>query len=108
MRDPDGEDRRRSTDRQADRPDAVDSNNLARGFKRVVDDLSSYYLLGYYSNGKLDGKFHSISVRVKRPGVRVRARRGYMAATLATAARSVTAAPAVDSAEAAAAHAVEA
>ena len=48
----------------------VNSNDLAGGLKRVVDDLSSYYLLGYYSTGKLDGKFHSISVRVKRPGVR--------------------------------------
>ena len=55
----------------------VDSNNLAGGLKRVVDDLSSYYLLGYYSIGKLDGKFHSIAVRVKRPGVQVRARRGF-------------------------------
>lgn len=64
----------------------VDSNNLAGGLKRVVDDLSSYYLIGYYSSGKLDGTFHPISVRVKRPGVRVRARRGYMAATPATAA----------------------
>jgi hypothetical protein len=36
-------------------------------------------LLGYYSTGKLDGKFHSISVRVKRPGVSVRARRGFQA-----------------------------
>jgi VWFA-related protein len=59
----------------------VDSNNLARGLKRVVDDLSSYYLLGYYSSGKLDGRFHAITVRVKRPGVQVRARRGYLAAT---------------------------
>lgn len=59
----------------------VDSNNLGAGMKRVVADLSSYYLLGYYSNGKLDGKFHPITVRVKRPGVQVRARRGYMAAT---------------------------
>ena len=59
----------------------VDSNNLAEGFKRVVADLSSYYLLGYYSTGKLDGRFHPITVRVKRPGVNVRARRGYLAAT---------------------------
>jgi VWFA-related protein len=59
----------------------VDSNNLDAGMKRVVADLSSYYLLGYYSNGKLDGKYHAITVRVKRAGIQVRARRGYMAAT---------------------------
>ena len=59
----------------------VDNNNLAAGMKRVVADLSSYYLLGYYANTKLDGKYHAITVRVKRPGVQVRARRGYMAAT---------------------------
>jgi VWFA-related protein len=91
----------------------VNSNNLAAGLKRVVDDLSSYYLIGYYSSGKLDGKFHPISVRVKRPGVRVRARRGYLAATPETAASMARAAagkpaPAIESAEAAAAHAVEA
>jgi VWFA-related protein len=57
----------------------VGTNNIAAALRRVVDDLSSYYLLGYYSTGKLDGKFHSISVRVKRPGVSVRARRGYQA-----------------------------
>src|SRR5262249_30913804 len=59
----------------------VDTNALSRGLRRIVNDLSSYYLLGYYSGGKLDGKFHSITVRVKRPGVQVRARRGYLAAT---------------------------
>jgi VWFA-related protein len=74
----------------------VDSNDIAGGLKRVVDDLSSYYLLGYYSSSKLDGKFHPISVRVKRPGVQVRARRGYLAATPADAATaSSTAAPSV-------------
>src|SRR6202011_1210402 len=72
----------------------VDSNNLDAGLKRVVADLSSYYLLGYYSTGKLDGKFHSISVRVKRPGVQVRARRGFLAATPAELKTTVRGAPA--------------
>jgi hypothetical protein len=66
----------------------LNSNNLDAGFRRVVDDLSSYYLLGYYSTAKLDGRFHSITVRVKRPGVQVRGRRGYLSATAAEAERA--------------------
>lgn len=72
------------------------SNNLDPGLRRIADDLSSYYLLGYYSgNTKLDGRFRKISVRITRPGVAVRARRGYKAATEeeAAAARKATAAP---------------
>lgn len=62
---------------------AVDNtNDFTAGLKRIAADLSFYYLLGYYStNTALDGKFRSIRVRVKRPGVQVRARRGYRAAT---------------------------
>jgi VWFA-related protein len=60
----------------------VNNNDIERGMQRIVDDLTSYYLLGYYSsNRKLDGRFRAIKVRVKRPGVDVRARRGYRAAT---------------------------
>jgi hypothetical protein len=60
----------------------VETNNLDQGFQRIVDDLTSYYLLGYYStNTALDGKVRRIKVRVKRRGVDVRARRGYLAAT---------------------------
>lgn len=60
----------------------INTNNVAAGLKRIADDLSSYYLLGYYStNTKLDGRYRTITVRVKRPGVRVRARRGYRART---------------------------
>ncbi|MBI3401466.1 MAG: VWA domain-containing protein [Acidobacteria bacterium] len=85
----------------------VNSNDLARGFKRIVDDLSSYYLMGFYSNGRLDGKFHALTVRVKRPGISVRARRGYLAATpgaatAAAATRDAATTPAVANAETAA------
>lgn len=60
----------------------VNTNDLDAGLRRIADDLTSYYLLGYYStNRKLDGSFRKISVKVKRPGVEVRARRGYRAAT---------------------------
>jgi VWFA-related protein len=60
----------------------VDSNDLDRGMTRIAADLSSYYLLGYAStNARLDGKFRKITVRVKRAGVDVRARRGYRAPT---------------------------
>ena len=60
----------------------VNTNNIDAGLKRIADDLSSYYLIGYYStNSKLDGRFREITVRVTRPGVRVRARRGYRGRT---------------------------
>lgn len=58
----------------------INTNNLTAGAQRIVQDLSSYYLLGYYStNDKLDGNWRTIKVRVKRPGVQVRARKGYRA-----------------------------
>jgi VWFA-related protein len=72
----------------ADSTDGVavlDTNNFAPALQRMTADLTSYYLLGYYSTGQLDGKFHAIRVRVKRPGVQIRARRGYLAANTATA-----------------------
>jgi VWFA-related protein len=67
----------------------IGTNMIREALRRVVEDLNSYYLLGYYSTGKLDGRFHSISVRVKRPGVSVRARRGYQALREADIARAV-------------------
>ncbi|HET9830315.1 MAG TPA: VWA domain-containing protein, partial [Vicinamibacterales bacterium] len=71
----------------------LNTNNIEPMLRRVVDDLSSYYLLGYYSTGKLDGKFHSITVRVKRPGVAVRARRGYQALNERDVARAIVPSP---------------
>jgi VWFA-related protein len=61
----------------------INTNNIDGGLQRIVDDLSSYYLFGYYStNSKLDGRFRNITVRVKRPGAKVRARRGYRGRTV--------------------------
>ena len=57
----------------------VNSNDLDRGLKQIIRDTSAYYLLGYTSAVTTDGKFHKINVRVKRPGLQVRARPGYMA-----------------------------
>ena len=60
----------------------VNRNDLAAGMKQIMRDASGYYLLGYTSTAApTDGKFHSIEVRVKRPGVDVRARKGYFAYT---------------------------
>ena len=53
----------------------VGSNDLRKELRTIADDLTSYYLLGYYStNTKLDGRFRAIKVRSKRPGVSIRAR----------------------------------
>jgi VWFA-related protein len=58
----------------------VGTNDFQTGFRRIVEDNSAYYVLGYHlTNVKHDGKFHDITVRVKRPGVQVRARKGYYA-----------------------------
>jgi hypothetical protein len=60
----------------------VSRNDLERGLRQVVRDSSAYYLIGYNSSQpRADGKFHEIKVKVKRPGVQVRARKGYWALT---------------------------
>jgi len=67
----------------------VNSNDLDRGLRQAVSDASVYYLLGYNSTAApTDGKFHEIKVRVKRPGVQVRARKGYWAYTAEDAERA--------------------
>jgi VWFA-related protein len=72
----------------------VNRNDLASGMKQIMRDSSGYYLLGYTSSAApTDGKFHSIDVHVKRPGVEVRARKGYWAYTAEDAAKA-TAPPA--------------
>ncbi|RPI55546.1 MAG: VWA domain-containing protein [Acidobacteria bacterium] len=57
---------------------SVNTNSLTTTFDRIVQANSRYYVLGYYPpTHPRDGRFHKIEVRVKRPGLRVAARRGY-------------------------------
>jgi hypothetical protein len=58
----------------------LNTNDVKGGLARMMANLNAYYLLRYYSsNTNLDGRFRRITVRVSRPGVRVRARTGYLA-----------------------------
>jgi VWFA-related protein len=60
------------------------SNDLTQSLGRVVTESSGFYLLGYTPLERpLDGRFHKIKVRVKQPGLEVRARSGYWAPSVA-------------------------
>jgi hypothetical protein len=59
------------------------TNDLENGIGRINEDRRNYYLLSYSStNPTLDGKFHRISVKVKRAGMYVRNRTGYVASPM--------------------------
>jgi VWFA-related protein len=75
---------------QTDGRAIVNRNDLATGMSQIVRDTSAYYLLGYNSTqAPADGKFHEIKVQVKRPGIQVRARKGYWALTTQDVARAL-------------------
>ena len=58
----------------------VNTNTPEKSLRHVVKEASAFYLLGYASSrNPQDGKFHKIGVKVKKPGIDVRARRGYWA-----------------------------
>jgi len=71
---------REITDDSGGRTEIVnDSSELDGATARVADELNSQYVLGYNAPHRPDGEYHSIRVRVKNAGYRVRARRGYIA-----------------------------
>lgn len=56
------------------------TNDLHLSLERVDQDIRSYYLLGYRpAHIEYDGEFRKIEVRVKKKGLSVRARSGYLA-----------------------------
>jgi Ca-activated chloride channel family protein len=52
--------------------------NLTSKFRRMVQDFRSSYVLYFTPRGVERSGPHTLEVRVKRPGVEVRARRGYI------------------------------
>jgi VWFA-related protein len=60
------------------------SNDLIESLRQVVIESSGFYLLGYSPLERpMDGRFHKIKVKVKPPGLEVRARSGYWAPSVA-------------------------
>jgi VWFA-related protein len=55
-----------------------DMDGLRAATARIAEELNSQYVIAYASPRATDGKYHSIRVRVVRPGYKVRARNGYV------------------------------
>ena len=58
----------------------LNTNDIRGAIRRSADDARMTYVLGYYPTNEIwDGRFHRIAVKVNRPGVEVRHRKGYFA-----------------------------
>jgi Ca-activated chloride channel family protein len=56
------------------------SKDLATIYRSILEDLGGQYVIGYVSdNAARDGKFRRIALEVRRPGVKLRYRPGYLA-----------------------------
>jgi len=56
----------------------VTRSDLSGGVREILEDTDSYYLLGYWPDPLVrDGQYHEVEVTVARPGLHVRARKGY-------------------------------
>ncbi len=52
---------------------------MREAFKDIVTELGNQYTLGYQPTAAPDGKWHTISLRLSRPDLQVRTRKGYVA-----------------------------
>jgi len=55
-----------------------DMEGLRAATARIAEELNMQYVMAYASPRATDGKYHSIRVRVTKPGYKVRARNGYV------------------------------
>jgi VWFA-related protein len=67
------------------------TNNLAVGTQQMLEDQKGYYLIGYRPDAPMADektgprRYHNLTVKVKRAGLRVRSREGYYGLTTAEA-----------------------
>jgi len=66
------------------------TNDLAVPMRRAVDDSRADYTLGFYPHIRWDSAYHDLKVKVNRPGVHLRYRRGYYASVGPAAAEDQT------------------
>jgi VWFA-related protein len=60
--------------------DAKHQNDLTSAFEQIAKELASQYSIGYYSsNQKHDGKFRKVEVKLKKPNLVARTKKGYFA-----------------------------
>jgi Ca-activated chloride channel family protein len=52
---------------------------LRQAFKQIVEELGAQYTLGYSTEAKPDGKWHNLEIRLSRPTLQVRTRKGFNA-----------------------------
>ncbi len=55
----------------------INANDVGPQLDKIADDFKTFYSLGYTPPHSGDGRFHKITVKVKRKGVDVRFREGY-------------------------------
>ncbi len=60
--------------------DALEMRDLGGAFEQIAKELASEYSIGYYpTNTAHDGKFRKVEVKVTRPGLIARTKKGYNA-----------------------------
>lgn len=55
------------------------NNNIEQLLLNIDDDISNYYVIGFYTESRRDGNFREVDVSVNRPGLEVKHRKGFFA-----------------------------
>ena len=63
---------------------AVNTNDWKKNLEELSKDFSNFYSLGYRSTRSAVDKPHAVEVRVKRKGLKVRSRKGFLEKTIET------------------------